>query len=343
MAADTPASRMDALCRFIERWLGPRQPDFGETPDALAKVALPMPLLRLYEFAGRWPNRDGEVYLNYAVPAFAHQDTLLALDRLKTEGGKVVFLYENQGNWKCRTLPAGEDPPVWCEGELWDEKGESLSGELQVCGSLSRFLVSFVLQELALASRMHVLDRGLTERFRAAKAEATPLWLNGQYVHGTSYNFYLWEGVLVAELGGFCVFAANDPGGVDFLQRNQGPVGMICLAAGEPWRLDIRPDGSGEVRFVRGYFVKKAGFPPGTFDFPSLLKLLEEKVSDQGDYRTNGQVFFFREGQSGSYGKHLHDHEFVRSLFETAVGRGRPDRQELADLLDAEWPLPSTG
>lgn len=57
--ATEPGARMDALCEFIEFWLGPRQASCGEPAESLAAHALPMPLHRLYEFAGRWPRWDG--------------------------------------------------------------------------------------------------------------------------------------------------------------------------------------------------------------------------------------------------------------------------------------------
>ena len=54
--AKSAPSRMDELFRFFEFWSGPRRPEFGERADELAKIALPFPLRRLYEFAGRWPH-----------------------------------------------------------------------------------------------------------------------------------------------------------------------------------------------------------------------------------------------------------------------------------------------
>src|SRR5438552_19191174 len=103
LGAATAGARMDALCEFIEFWLGPRQASYGESPQALAEHPLPMPLKRLYGFAGRWPSWDYEGPIRYAVPAFSHQDSLAALHDLKYEGdGKVNFLSENQAVWDCR-------------------------------------------------------------------------------------------------------------------------------------------------------------------------------------------------------------------------------------------------
>ena len=120
---------MDALCEFIEHWLGPRRPSYGESEEALASRSLPMPLKRLYQFAGRWPSvRDDQEPMQFVVPAFSHQDYLLTLPKLKVEGDKIVFLNENQGVWDCRTLPEGEDPPVWRRGDQIDADRNLFTG-----------------------------------------------------------------------------------------------------------------------------------------------------------------------------------------------------------------------
>lgn len=174
LEASTASARMDALCDFIEFWIGPRQPTFGESVSALAKYALPMPLNRLYEFAGRWPNRDH--HRPYCVPAFSYQDNLVALEKLKREADdKVVFLYENQAVWSCRTLTEGDDPPVWCYGDQMDEDGQWFNGERLICDSLSRFLATFVLQEITFGSRLYLRDENLASRFEATKNSARPL------------------------------------------------------------------------------------------------------------------------------------------------------------------------
>ena len=98
------SERMEALCEFIEFWIGPRKSDYGEPHEAVENQPLPMPLQRLYKFAGRWPNLEDEPNV-YVVPALSHQDNLVALDRLKyTDEDKVVFLGEDQDVWNCRTL-----------------------------------------------------------------------------------------------------------------------------------------------------------------------------------------------------------------------------------------------
>lgn len=84
--------RLDALERFIEFWVGKRQPHYGESEDALAKVQLPRPLQRLYRFAGRWLP---EGFSNHPQPPthmFCVQDELSELAELKTSSdGKLIF------------------------------------------------------------------------------------------------------------------------------------------------------------------------------------------------------------------------------------------------------------
>ncbi len=322
LEAETAGSRMDALFAFIEFWIGPRQPGYGESPQVLSERPLPMPLRRLHQFAGRWPHRDHEGPIAYTVPAFSHQDNLMALHKLKSEGdGRIVFLGENQGNWGCLTLSEGEDPPVWCRGDQVDEEGDFIRGERLVSDSLSRFLATFVLQELTLGSRRCVGDEGLSARFASERDAAVPIWTDGPYVNGTVQNYHLWGDLLVGEIWGDLCFAANHDLGVEFLTMNQGPVQMIGLMLGLPWRLEIRSDGSARIRYQRGQTERIAGSVSGTFDFPVLLEVLSKMASDEGHGERNPVVFFHRRGEPGMVrGKHVHDEGFVRGLFEYALG-----------------------
>ena len=341
LEAATPDARMDALCQFIEFWLGPRRPDYGESTRTLSEHSLPMPLKRLYEFAGRWPNWDHQGPIQYAVPAFAHQDSLAALDTLKHESdGKVVFLHENQGVWNCRTLSHGDDPPVWCYGDQMDEQENWFTGERLVCDSLSRFLVTFVLQEITSGARLHLSDEGLTARFESQQSSVVPIWLDGPYVYDSRYNYFLWGDVLVANLWGDFFFAANTPAGIAFLTENQGSVNRIGLMMGQQWSLDIRSDGSAHIRHLRGQSDESAETPPGAFDFLDLLATLSAAGSNEGHYEENAVVYFFRKGQSGGVsGKYLHDNELVKSLFQLALQRSLPPKKTLADRFASEWPL----
>jgi hypothetical protein len=334
---------MDALCEFIGFWLGPRLPSYGERAEALSEYLLPMPLKRLYEFAGRWPHAEHPSENEYIVPAVSHQDHLAAMHTLRhDEDGKLVFLRENQGVWNCRTLPEGEDPPVWCNGDLIDERGGFSSGEKLVCESLSRFLTTFVLQELAFGSRLLLDDEGLSARFASERDSAVPIWADGPYVYGAVQNYYLWRGVLVADVWGRGEpwLAANHGEGIEFLTQNQGPVNQIGLIMYRPWTLDIHSDGSARIRYLRARSDEKAEVPTGTFDFPDLLAKLSAAVSDEGQYERNAMVTFRRQAQSGGvHAKHLHDGELATSLFRRALERATELNETLERLFATEWPL----
>ena len=342
LEAATPGARIHALCEFIEFWLGPRRPSYGESARALAERPLPMPLKRLYEFAGRWPVWDRQEPIEYTVPALSHQDSLVALHRLKYEAdGKVVFLYENQAVWDCRTLATGEDPPVWCYGDQMDEQENWFRGERLVCELLSHFLATFVLQELTLGSRLHLCDEGLNTRFVAERDSAVPVWTGGPYVHGSVHNYYLWGDVLVAELWGDYCLAANHHEGIEFLTENQGPVDLIGLMMGQPWRLDIRSDGSARIRYLQGQTDEAAEAPTGTFRFVELLATLAAAASEEGHFERNAMVFFHRRGQSGMVrGQHLHDRRLVMSLFQLVLERSTVPNKTLERRFATRWTEP---
>lgn len=339
MDAVDPIARMDALCEFIAFWLGPRQPSFGESADAVAERQLPLPLIRLYLFAGRWPHWEQQGPTEYAVPALSHQDTLVLLQRVKLEpDGKIGFLIENQGVWDCRTLPGGEDPPVWCYGDQMDENENWFTGEKLVCDSLSRFLVTFVLQELTLGARLQLCDEGLANLFESHRASAIPIWMHGPYVHGSVHDFFLWGDVLVARLWEEYFFCANHQEGIEFLTRNQGTINLISLMMGQPWNLDIREDGSARFRYLRGQIDESVEASAHTFNFSDLVETFTLTASEQGDYHTNAMVFFHRKGQSGGVrGKHVHDRALIASLVQCALQKATESNPALERLFEAEW------
>jgi hypothetical protein len=340
LEAANSGMRMDALCDFIEFWLGPRTPSYGESGEAVSERSLPMPLKRIYEFAGRWPNWDRQGPIGYAVPALSHQDSLATLKKLQYEAdGKVTFLHENQGVWDCRTLADGDDPPVWCYGDQMDQQNNWFHGEKLICDSLSRFLTTFVLQELALGSRLYLCDETLTDRFVSERDSAVPVWTNGPYVHGSLHDFHLWRNVLVAELWGDYFLAANHEESIAFLTQNQGPIDLIDLMMGLQWRLDVRSDGSACIRYRQGQIDEAAEAPAETFNFEELLAKLSAAASGEGHYELNAMVFFHRQGQSGGLrGKHLHDSKLVRSLFRLVLKRSVEPNKPLERRFAAEWP-----
>jgi hypothetical protein len=345
LEAVTAGDRMGALCEFIEFWLGPRRPSFGEAEGALDGRPLPMPLRRLYGFAGRWPHREDRGTIEHVVPALSHQDSLVALHELKSvDGGKVVFLWENQGNWDCRTLPEGDDPPVWCHGDHEDEHGNWFRGERLVCESLSSFLVTFTLQELTLGSLVCLGDEGLKDHFLSVRdmelSSAVPIWLEGTYVYGSPHNYYLWGEVLVAEFWGDPFLAANHEGGIEFLCENQGSIDSITLHVFPPWSLDVQPDGSARLRYLTGRIDEGADAPAGTFDFVGLIATLTALASDDGHHERSATVTFHRRGQAGGVrARYVREGGFVTTLFHFALLRATAKDTAVERRFEVEWPL----
>jgi len=195
-SAQSAKERMDELEKFILFWLGPRRPEYGEPDSALEQVSLPYPLQRLYAFAGNWPPLRG--YYANQPNVFCNQDYLIPLSKLKQlEDGKLKFLVENQSCWICATLPYGDDPPVWVEGDFLPSSGWHLVTE-----SLSRFVVSFCLQELLFGS-MPWDGRDPEHPIADRLGSAVPLWTNGPFVHfPTEHSFYLLgENILIGPWG----------------------------------------------------------------------------------------------------------------------------------------------
>jgi hypothetical protein len=185
---------------------------------------------------------------------------------------------------------------------------------------LSRFLVTFVLQELTLGSRLYLCDEGLDRFFETQMDRAIPIWTRGPYVHGGDHNFHWWGNVLVGHFVGGYWHSANSPAGIDFLTANQGPVNHIGLIVGRPWSLDIESDGSAKARYLKGPYDETAHAPPGTFDFQRLITTLSSALSETGNHEQNAMVYFRRKGQRGGvWGKHLHDSQLVRSLFQQVL------------------------
>ena len=117
---------------------------------------LPNPLHRLYSFAGRWnrPHPDVEE----EVEIFSIQDHLRPVDRLEpTPDGKLIFLDENSGNWKCATLPEGDDPPVWV-AEVLNRQRQGEWG--LVTESLSRLPRDILLERTSVRLEIHPDGQG---------------------------------------------------------------------------------------------------------------------------------------------------------------------------------------
>ncbi len=338
MAAATPSARMDALCDFMEFWLGPRLPAYSEPVDAVAARPLPMLLRRLYEFAGRWPGLEGRP-CKFVVPALGIQDNLVSLPAIKTtDDGKLVFLTENQAVWDCRTLPTGDDPPVWCWGDHDDGRGGWATAERLVCESLSRFLTTFVLQEIVFGSCLWLSDEGLSAQFDADAASHVPVWTGGPFVPGRDYRFHLWGEVLSMSLQDcdMHVLGANHAGGIRFLNERQGRVRRIHLMAGD-WTLELDDDGAARVDYRNWPTDETARAPAGTFPFAEVLAAVSAAPLDT-TAGGGALVFMFREGQSGGVrGRPVHDSGLVASLFRRALAADGGRNPDIEQRFAAEW------
>lgn len=54
----TTGARLRGLERFIDRYVGNRQPGFGATADNVNSIEMTLPLQRFFGFAGRWPGQN---------------------------------------------------------------------------------------------------------------------------------------------------------------------------------------------------------------------------------------------------------------------------------------------
>jgi hypothetical protein len=322
-SASSPESLMDELEKFIEFWLGPRRPEYGEPESSLEKFPLPYPLRRLYAFAGRWPPVH-EYYLD-EPNVFSVQDSLRSFTSLKRwEDGKIDFLVENQGCWTCATLPDGEDPPVWAEGDLGDVgAGNGVNdGTVKrrlVSESLSRFLVTFCLQELLFGSKLCISDDALTNYLESSKESAALLWSNGPYVYSEEEDnyFLLNDAVLVRQMADGAIFGANSNEGIRLLTSNQSEINEVMLITPWSWCLVIKRDGSGNVWSGSNREVS-ATVPPRTFNFPDLRDRFLSLSTDEINLEST-RVFLHRSGQHSTQGKFVRDSGYVRSLFRQAL------------------------
>ncbi|NEO85188.1 MAG: hypothetical protein F6J87_13205 [Spirulina sp. SIO3F2] len=175
---------MDALEDFIEFWVGKRQPEYGVREART--LAIPQPLQRLHAFAGCWPHPK---YWRL----FSCQDHLIDVGYLKEqicEGSeKLIFLSENQGVWSCATERQGQDPPVWMLDKVFGEGWEIIHS------SLSKFLVTYCLQELTVSSKYR-FSRKIVAFLLHQGLESQPLWLNRKYVKREP-RFYLLDSYIL--------------------------------------------------------------------------------------------------------------------------------------------------
>jgi hypothetical protein len=175
-------ARMTALEQFLQRYLGPRRREFGETENEIQSVEMPDPLRRFFKFAGRWPGHNPSTpYAN----RFCMQDKLCAIRKkeyaleLQLMDNLLVFVWENQGVWWAATERTGEDPPVWISENCSHRNPVREWRRLEK--PLSHFLVSFVLQELMFGSEILSVAPGALERFEESGVKVEPVWIDGEY------------------------------------------------------------------------------------------------------------------------------------------------------------------
>jgi hypothetical protein len=175
-------ARMPALEQFLQRYLGPWRPEFGESENELQSIEMPAPLQRFFRFAGRWPGHNPRTpYAN----RFCMQDTLCAIRKkdyaptLQLMDNLLVFVWENQGVWVATTEPTGADPPVWISENC--SHRDAVKEWRQLEKPLSHFLVSFVLQELMFGSEILGVASGALARFEESGVKVEPVWMEGEY------------------------------------------------------------------------------------------------------------------------------------------------------------------
>ena len=178
----TADARMSGLEHFLQRYLGQRRPEFGAAADELRSIEMPVPLQRLFSFAGRWPGNNPQTPF---VNRFCMQDELGTIAEnervptLQTLDNRLVFVWENQSVWVAATECAGDDPPVWISEECSHLKAQRVWRRLEK--PLSHFLVSFVLQELVFGSELLAVAPGALEKFESAGLLVEPVWIRGEY------------------------------------------------------------------------------------------------------------------------------------------------------------------
>lgn len=357
MKARNARQRMQALGELMEFWLGPRKAAYGVPAAQLSKRPLPMPLKWLHEFAGRWPAlKDSENSRRNSL-VLGCQDFLRPINRIKlTKSGKIEFLDENQHCWVCRTLPEGDDPPVWCEGDFYDAKGKDfVEGEAQICDSLSKFLVTFVLQELTIGSRFILEEDTLKRKFKSAKSGKIPLWLNGKTVDVGPSNFWLWNGSLVADLpyGGWQV-AANHQPAIEFLESKRGVIDVLQLTCtraqgttSDTWMVSFKSDGSAYACYIESHSWSPdhpylepvaAHAPEGRFKLMDYYNSFASQLKARGNDQKDVEVRIYHTGQLGAGAQYLKDVTLFEDLFRQVLaassGKGS---LKLKRLFTEKW------
>jgi hypothetical protein len=180
-----------ALLELITAWVPDLSPKHRTAASSIPAF-IPPPLRSIYELAGNWPIPYTEQWRppRFIAGLFGTQDYLLPLDQLLVKGDRFRFIHENQGVWSCETLINEDDPPVFSDAVAIDYSDE---GMREVCPSLSHFLITFCLQELAFGSQnLFCVDSEPKNPGELVKVDLKPLWLDGMYAYkGAKYSFWL--------------------------------------------------------------------------------------------------------------------------------------------------------
>jgi hypothetical protein len=227
---DTTAdTRLTYLERFLEFWLGPHRPEYGEPAENLAKLELPGSLRRFYAFAGRWPPS----FHPYCANRFHVQDRFLPLDpgpwgNVYRSGPYLVFVAENQGVWKVATLPEGNDPSVWVSEDCSHRTSSPTWRTLE--NPLSHFLVTFVLQETIFGSEFLACHENALSAFANAGCAVEPIWLDAEFVYpDLRHSYFLVDRriLLRRDTGDVALddqwYGFNDPAAAEFVEKLELP------------------------------------------------------------------------------------------------------------------------
>jgi hypothetical protein len=233
---DTTADeRLNGLEAFLEFWLGPRRPEYGEPVETLETLHLPSVLRRFYAFAGRWP----PAFPRYCSSRFGKQDRFLPLEpdswgSVHRAGPYVVFAAENQGGWSVATLAEGEDPIVVVSEDCCDGTDSGQWRRLE--RPLSHFLVTFVLQETLFSSQWIACRENAWQVFEAAGCPIETVWLDGEYASPHARQSYcLVDGQVLlrrdTDDDAFQLYAVRDAQGSALVQRLNLPDPMSYAAS----------------------------------------------------------------------------------------------------------------
>ena len=175
-------SRMTGLELFLERYLGPRRSEYGESETEIASIEMPDPLRRFFKFAGRWPGQNPRFPF---VNRFCIQDMLCSIRKrgyapaLQLMDNRLIFVCENQSVWVAATERSGLDPPVWISEESSHRDAKRIWREIE--NPLSHFLVSFVLQEAMFSSKLVACAHEALEKLQQVGLSVEPVWARGEY------------------------------------------------------------------------------------------------------------------------------------------------------------------